>query len=343
MGGRTTEVGDFRDASTAEFRDAVVAWIDARRSELEPPYCDHGSTEELLSHQRRVQQLLFDHGFMRWGWPVEVGGLGGNPLFRAVLGEELTGRGLVHSAAYSMTEVLGPAVIAYADAALAAQVVPPLLRGDETWCQGFSEPEAGSDLGSLRTTARPGRRRVGDPGAEALDELGPPCHPMRRLGTDRGPRNRLHGDQRVLRGHGLPRHCRAPAGNDGRGRRILRDVLRRGARPRPPGAGRSGGRLAGRAVHPGLRARTDLLAAGQLAPPPSAGDRRGGRCRRCDGAALDRACLRRRLRPAGPLTIHPATGGRGRAAGRRVLNRQDPDRRAPTRRCSRPPAMCCTA
>ena len=153
MSGRTEGVEDFGAASTAEFRHALVAWIDARRSDLEPPYRDHGSTEQLLSHQRRVQRLLFDRGFMRWGWPVEVGGLGGDPLFRAVLGEELTARGLVHSAAYSMTEVLGPAVINYADAALAAQVVPPLLRGDETWCQGFSEPEAGSDLGSLRTSA----------------------------------------------------------------------------------------------------------------------------------------------------------------------------------------------
>jgi alkylation response protein AidB-like acyl-CoA dehydrogenase len=144
---------DFRSASTAEFRSAVVAWIDDRRTELEPPYRDHGSTEEILSHQRRVQRLLFDQGFMRWGWPIEVGGLGGSPLFRAVLGEELTSRGLVHSAAYSMTEVLGPAVIAYAQPSLAAEVVPPMLRGDEAWCQGFSEPEAGSDLGSLRTTA----------------------------------------------------------------------------------------------------------------------------------------------------------------------------------------------
>jgi alkylation response protein AidB-like acyl-CoA dehydrogenase len=147
------EVRDFGSASTAEFRDALVEWIDERRTELEPPYRDHGSTEELLAHQRYVQRSVFDHGFMRWGWPLEVGGLGGNPLFRAILGEELTGRGLVHSAAYSMTEVLGPAVIAYADAALAAEVVPLLLRGDETWCQGFSEPEAGSDLGSLRTNA----------------------------------------------------------------------------------------------------------------------------------------------------------------------------------------------
>ena len=140
-------------ATTAEFRDRLIGWIHEHRSELEPPYRDHGSTEEVLTHQRRVQRLLFDEGWMRWGWPARVGGLGGSPLFRAVLGEELTGRGLVHSAAYSMTEVLAPAVIEYANPSLSAEVVPPMLRGDEAWCQGFSEPEAGSDLGSLRTTA----------------------------------------------------------------------------------------------------------------------------------------------------------------------------------------------
>jgi alkylation response protein AidB-like acyl-CoA dehydrogenase len=147
--------GTFDVATTAQFRSALVDWIGDHRQELEPPYRDHGSTAELMAHQRRVQRLLFDHGWMRWGWPADVGGLGGSPLFRAVLGEELTGRGLVHSAAFSMTEVLGPAVVEYADAPLAAEVVPPMLRGDETWCQGFSEPEAGSDLGSLRTTAVP--------------------------------------------------------------------------------------------------------------------------------------------------------------------------------------------
>jgi alkylation response protein AidB-like acyl-CoA dehydrogenase len=139
--------------TTAQFRESLVDWIERRRSELEPPYSGHGTTVELLSHQRRVQHLLYEDGWMRWGWPEAVGGLGGSPLLRAVLGEELTGRGLVHSAAYSMTEVLGPAVIEYASGSLAAEVVPPMLRGDEMWCQGFSEPEAGSDLGSLRTTA----------------------------------------------------------------------------------------------------------------------------------------------------------------------------------------------
>jgi alkylation response protein AidB-like acyl-CoA dehydrogenase len=144
---------EFYDASTAEFRAALVEWIDAHRAELAPPYSDHGTTDDMLQHQRRVQRLLFDEDWMRWGWPEAVGGLGGTPLFRAVLGEELTGRGLVHSAAFSMTEVLGPAVVAFYDPSLAATVVPPMLRGDELWCQGFSEPEAGSDLGSLRTVA----------------------------------------------------------------------------------------------------------------------------------------------------------------------------------------------
>ena len=142
------------NASLEDFRCEFVAFIEANLDALTPSYAGHGTTDELLAHQRGVQQLLFEHGWMRWGWPTEVGGLGGTPLFRAVLGEELTARGLVHSAAWSMPEVLAPAVVRYAAPALAAAVMPLLLRGDELWCQGFSEPEAGSDLGSLRTMAR---------------------------------------------------------------------------------------------------------------------------------------------------------------------------------------------
>jgi alkylation response protein AidB-like acyl-CoA dehydrogenase len=54
-----------------------------------------------------------------------------------------------------MPEVLGPAVVAFGSPDLSAEVVPLMLSGTELWCQGFSEPEAGSDLGSLRTVARP--------------------------------------------------------------------------------------------------------------------------------------------------------------------------------------------
>lgn len=135
------------------FRSRLVEWIEAHLDQLVPPYENHGTTDQLLDHQRNVQRLLFDEGWMRWGWPESVGGLGGTPLYRAVLGEELTSRALVHTAAFSMPEVLGPAVVRFASRDIASAAIPRLLRGDELWCQGFSEPEAGSDLGSLKARA----------------------------------------------------------------------------------------------------------------------------------------------------------------------------------------------
>jgi alkylation response protein AidB-like acyl-CoA dehydrogenase len=95
---------------------------------------------------------------MRWGWPERVGGLGGSTLLRAYLGEALTSRGLVEPGIYSLTEVLAPTMIDYASPELAATMVPRLLRGDETWCQGFSEPGTGSNLASLSCRAT----RTGD-------------------------------------------------------------------------------------------------------------------------------------------------------------------------------------
>jgi alkylation response protein AidB-like acyl-CoA dehydrogenase len=67
---------------------------------------------------------------------------------------------MIEPGIYSMTEVLAPTMIEFARPELAAEMVPRLLRGDETWCQGFSEPGTGSDLGSLACRAR----RDGDGG-----------------------------------------------------------------------------------------------------------------------------------------------------------------------------------
>jgi alkylation response protein AidB-like acyl-CoA dehydrogenase len=138
----------------AEFRAVVRSWIDGRDDALLHGRWQDGGVDVLLTRQRRIQRELFDAGLMRWGWPERAGGLGGSSVLRAVLGEELTSRGLVHTATWSMHEVLGPAVIEYGEASVVSEVFRRLLRGDEFWCQGFSEPEAGSDLGSLRTTAR---------------------------------------------------------------------------------------------------------------------------------------------------------------------------------------------
>jgi alkylation response protein AidB-like acyl-CoA dehydrogenase len=132
----------------------VVSWIDGHGGQALALSPDRsGSIDAVLGHQRRIQRMLFDAGLMRWGWPERAGGLGGSPVLRAVLGEELTGRAIVHTAPWSMHEVLGPAVLEFGPPDLVADAFPRLLRGEEIWCQGFSEPDAGSDLGSLRTTA----------------------------------------------------------------------------------------------------------------------------------------------------------------------------------------------
>ena len=132
-----------------QFRSDLRAWLD--ENDLTP-----GPDHSLQGHMQqyaRVCRALYDADWMRYGWPKEVGGLGGPAMLRAVVGEEVVGRRLAEPGPYSMLEVLTPTMIDYAPAELAADMVPRLLRGEEQWCQGFSEPGSGSDLASLTTRA----------------------------------------------------------------------------------------------------------------------------------------------------------------------------------------------
>jgi alkylation response protein AidB-like acyl-CoA dehydrogenase len=137
----------------AEFKVAVDQWLDAQAAELTPDYDGVGTLDAQMAHLRRVLRLAYDAGFMRMGWPERVGGLGGSNLLRAYLGEQLTARDFVEPGIYSMAEVLAPTMIDFARPSLAADMVPRLLSGEETWCQGFSEPGTGSNLGSLMCRA----------------------------------------------------------------------------------------------------------------------------------------------------------------------------------------------
>ena len=98
----------------AEFKAALDAWLDEHAGELTPPYEGHGSLDEQLDHLSHVKRLAHDAGWIRWGWPERVGGLGGSPLLRGYLGEALTSRGFVEPGSYSMTEVLLPTMIDFA-------------------------------------------------------------------------------------------------------------------------------------------------------------------------------------------------------------------------------------
>jgi alkylation response protein AidB-like acyl-CoA dehydrogenase len=134
------------------FRSELDRWLDDEGAVLALTEAPH-TLDEQMAQLARVKRMTFDAGFMRYGWPEKVGGLGGSPLLRAYLGEALTARDLVEPGIYSMTETLAPTLIDYATPELAAVMVPRLLRGDETWCQGFSEPDTGSNLASLACRA----------------------------------------------------------------------------------------------------------------------------------------------------------------------------------------------
>jgi alkylation response protein AidB-like acyl-CoA dehydrogenase len=137
----------------AEFKVSVDRWLDEHTEELEPEFEGIGTLDEQMAQLRKVMRLGYEAGFTRWGWPERVGGLGGSNLLRAYLGEALTARDLVEPGNFSMPEVLAPTMIDFAPAELAATMVPRLLSGDEIWCQGFSEPGTGSNLGSLTCRA----------------------------------------------------------------------------------------------------------------------------------------------------------------------------------------------
>ncbi|MBV9664775.1 MAG: acyl-CoA dehydrogenase family protein [Actinobacteria bacterium] len=169
----------------AEFRAGLVGWLDAHGTELAPAEGDTTLADD-MTHLATVKRLTYDAGWMRYGWPERVEGLGGSPLLRAYLGEALTLRGFVEPGIYSMAEVLVPTMLDFAPPELAAEMVPRLLRGDETWCQGFSEPGTGSNLGSLACRAvrdGDGWRVTGQKVWTSLAQFAQRCVLLARTGT----------------------------------------------------------------------------------------------------------------------------------------------------------------
>jgi alkylation response protein AidB-like acyl-CoA dehydrogenase len=136
-----------------EFRSGLDTWLDEHDEELRPDYTGSGTLDQQVAQMAKVKRMAFDAGWMRWGWPERVGGLGGSNLLRAYLGEAVTLRDFWEPGFASLHEVLAPTMIDYAAPQLAAAMVPRLLRGDEMWCQGFSEPGTGSNLASLACRA----------------------------------------------------------------------------------------------------------------------------------------------------------------------------------------------
>ncbi|HEX3929689.1 MAG TPA: acyl-CoA dehydrogenase family protein [Nocardioides sp.] len=145
---------DLGSLSPAAFQERLEAWITEHATQLGEVQPDESlSVEEATASPRLYQRMLFDAGWLRAGWPAEIGGSGGSAERRAQVYESLSVAGFPSPETLPTLEVLVPALVKYSPE-LARQFVPAFLRGDELWCQGFSETEAGSDMAAMRTRAR---------------------------------------------------------------------------------------------------------------------------------------------------------------------------------------------
>lgn len=145
-------MGNMGNLELGELRERFATWLEERRGEL-PTQTFPASFPERLQRVRALQRALYDDGWARVGWPEALGGLGGSIEHRAIIYDELGRAGFPDRAALEHVEILLPPVARRLTPEQGRKVALPFLRGDELWCQGFSEPEAGSDLAALRTRA----------------------------------------------------------------------------------------------------------------------------------------------------------------------------------------------
>lgn len=109
--------------------------------------------EQRLAEAQDWQRTKFKDGWAGVGWPVEYGGRGGSPIQAIIFGQEESRFDVPRDALTVGLGWCGPALLQHGAAGQKERFLPPLLRGDEVWCQLFSEPSAGSDLAGLGTRA----------------------------------------------------------------------------------------------------------------------------------------------------------------------------------------------
>ncbi len=134
--------------SEEAFRDELRAWLADNHPGEDPP-----GDDAAFEHRRAWQKRLLEAGYAGFSWPKEYGGRGATLVEQALFGEEMATAKAPSPANVLGMVMGGPVVIAHGDDAQKERWLRPILSGDEIWCQGFSEPESGSDLASLKTRA----------------------------------------------------------------------------------------------------------------------------------------------------------------------------------------------
>jgi alkylation response protein AidB-like acyl-CoA dehydrogenase len=135
-------------ATERAFRDDVRAWL----AEHHPGPTPTGE-DAAFAFRRAWQRQLDERGWAGLSWPEQYGGAGATQVEQAVFYEEVARAGAPQMANTLALVMGGPTVIAHGTDEQKARFLAPILSADEIWCQGFSEPQSGSDLASLKTRA----------------------------------------------------------------------------------------------------------------------------------------------------------------------------------------------
>jgi alkylation response protein AidB-like acyl-CoA dehydrogenase len=135
--------------SEAAFRDEVRAWLE----ENSPGAAPQGDDEAEFEFRRAWQLKMHEAGWAGLSWPEDYGGKGATLIEQSIFNEELARSGAPLPANVLGLVMGGPVVITHGSEEQKQRYLDPILSGEEIWCQGFSEPEAGSDLASLKTRA----------------------------------------------------------------------------------------------------------------------------------------------------------------------------------------------
>jgi alkylation response protein AidB-like acyl-CoA dehydrogenase len=135
------------------FRVEIREWLEQN---LPAGWFEPGFTMTKDEHEAFNQtwtKTLFHGGWICAGWPVEYGGKGLSLLQQVVLNEEFAKANAPMRADFFGDTLVGPTILQWGTEAQKKEFIPGILEGTTGWCQGFSEPNSGSDLASLKTSA----------------------------------------------------------------------------------------------------------------------------------------------------------------------------------------------